>query len=211
MISKVCTKCNIRKSIELFPKRKESLDGYRNECKECRKQYNIHLRLKNPDKYIESDAIYYSKNKEKINNRSNEWYKNNKDRKLSVAKKWRENNKEKVIEISKRWVENNRDRVRENARKYRETDKWKAIDANKSHRRRIQKKVTCDGSVTTESLLQLMVTQENKCYHCENMLDMDTPYMVHLDHLIPLSKCGEHILSNVVWSCQRCNLVKGNK
>ncbi|MET9425626.1 HNH endonuclease [Streptomyces sp. NPDC006540] len=33
----------------------------------------------------------------------------------------------------------------------------------------------------------------------------------HLDHVIPLSKGGEDVESNMVPACQRCNLSKGAK
>lgn len=36
-MDKTCTKCNITKNIDDFGKRKDSVDGHRNECKECRK------------------------------------------------------------------------------------------------------------------------------------------------------------------------------
>ena len=34
---------------------------------------------------------------------------------------------------------------------------------------------------------------------------------IHLDHYIPLSKGGEHTLSNLVISCPHCNLSKNAK
>ena len=39
MKTKQCKKCNIVLDINLFPVRKDSADGYRNECKECKKKY----------------------------------------------------------------------------------------------------------------------------------------------------------------------------
>ena len=35
MARKKCRNCLTEKDIKLFPERKDSLDGYRNECKEC--------------------------------------------------------------------------------------------------------------------------------------------------------------------------------
>ncbi len=210
-MTKQCNKCKKILDIELFGKRKISKDGHRNYCKECHKKQQANIYNTNTEKYKATSAKYYIDNKEKISNRNKEWYKNNKEHRLAVGKKWRENNVDRIRSTSKVWRDKNKDRIKEIATKYRKTEKWKVIDANKSHRRRIQKKSTCDGSVTTESLLQLRLIQENKCYHCQNVLDMDTPYMVHLDHIVPLTKNGSHTLSNVVWSCRRCNLVKGNR
>lgn len=50
MESKICIKCNIEKPYSEFHKRKISKDGYRNDCKLCK---------------IEYDKNYWEKNKEK--------------------------------------------------------------------------------------------------------------------------------------------------
>ncbi len=39
--SKICIKCNIEKEINLFPLRKESKDGHRNDCLECFKYEQV--------------------------------------------------------------------------------------------------------------------------------------------------------------------------
>lgn len=40
VLTKICTKCESMKSVKEFTVRKDSPDGYRNECKNCRLEYN---------------------------------------------------------------------------------------------------------------------------------------------------------------------------
>ena len=47
---------------------------------------------------------------------------------------------------------------------------------------------------------------ESKCYHCGIIVENG-----HCDHLIPLSRGGTDAINNLVWSCKKCNLAKGNK
>lgn len=93
---------------------------------------------------------------------------------------------------------------------YRKTEKGKMVSANCQGRRRQQKLVKGNTDITSDALILLKQKQNNLCYHCHNSLDYNTPKATHLDHLIPLSKGGLHVLSNVVWSCASCNLKKNN-
>lgn len=45
------------------------------------------------------------------------------------------------------------------------------------------------------------------CYYCKNYLDGD----FHFDHLVPISRGGEHTLDNIVLACMQCNQEKYNK
>ena len=65
-----------------------------------------------------------------------------------------------------------------------------------------------DKSINIKSLAELRDIQKNKCYYCSIELDFTTKGKTHLDHYIPLSKGGTHSISNVVWSCDKCNLQK---
>ena len=98
----------------------------------------------------------------------------------------------------------------EGNKSYRKTDKGKIISANCQAKRRDYKLNSNNNSITTKSLIELKLKQNNKCNYCKCELQNNIKNAVHLDHVIPLSKGGKHILENVVWSCQKCNLVKGS-
>lgn len=100
---------------------------------------------------------------------------------------------------------------KESNAKYLKTEAGKISSANRKGKRTAAQKSTYDNSITKTALEQLKILQHNKCYYCKCGLDFNKPRSVHLDHIIPLSKGGVHTISNVVWSCQKCNLSKGNK
>jgi hypothetical protein len=52
------------------------------------------------------------------------------------------------------------------------------------------------------------------CWHCQVRVTTDdhrAPTHFHVDHFIPLSKGGANEIGNLVPSCKRCNLVKGDR
>ena len=82
MESKICTKCNLIKSLDSFYIRKDSKDGYRNSCKECdlkksknyykdniisKDEYHCNYRKLNSENLKNKSKIYRINNKEKIN------------------------------------------------------------------------------------------------------------------------------------------------
>jgi hypothetical protein len=91
---KKCSKCGEEKNLECFNKRKDTIDGRRNECKECWK--------------IKS-KIQYEKNKEKYNKKSKERYEINKDIILEKAKEYRKNHKIQYAEYRKNHRKERRD------------------------------------------------------------------------------------------------------
>ena len=75
MISKICKICHKEKTINLFPKN-------RNTCKEC---------------YRPLETERNKKYKESKNLQAKEYYQKNKIKSANKNKKWRENNKEKIL------------------------------------------------------------------------------------------------------------------
>lgn len=70
---KICSKCKRELPISHFHKDKSKKDGYRADCKECRKPIT---------------KKYYNENTEKCIKTSSEWIKENKDRYNELRKQW---------------------------------------------------------------------------------------------------------------------------
>ena len=164
---------------------RERCKKYRENNKEKVFMIDKAYREKNKEKNIKYKRQYYLKNKEKINKKNNENYFENRDN----ARLYRKVNAKKIkIEM----------------KKYRKTEKGKASKHNSDSKRRSSEK---KGDVTTNQLLKLQQNSTH-CYWCNTPLK---DKVSHVDHYIPLSKGGEHTISNLVMACAKCNLSKGAK
>lgn len=56
-------------------------------------------------------------------------------------------------------------------------------------------------------LIKLLLIQKCKCFYCQEDI---TPLNANIDHVVPVSKGGTNIHTNLVASCVRCNDEKGN-
>jgi hypothetical protein len=71
--TKICSVCEIEQDINSFHKNKNSLDGHKSECKECRKKESKERYVNN----IEYFEKYRKEHRDKINEKLSEWRKNN--------------------------------------------------------------------------------------------------------------------------------------
>lgn len=110
--------------------------------------------------------------------------------------KFRKENKEKIAERKKLYSASQGGR----------------INRHKSRSKRIKSvQDTGDGSITRQSLDDLMAEQGNKCAICNTDLLVLERKEVHMEHIIPLAKGGKHVIGNVQWTCCKCNLIKSTK
>ncbi len=100
---KRCSTCDIEKSFDFFHKKAKSEDGYRSECKECRK--------------IETQE-YYEKNRERIILETTEYNRNHPEQRRIICKKYAEANKEKEILRHRKYYQENKKKCKEYTRKY---------------------------------------------------------------------------------------------
>lgn len=108
MITKLCKKCNLDKSLDFFNKDKSKKDGYRNSCKDCQREYTNE---------------YYITNKDIINEKNKKWKEDNKDKLKDISKDYYESNKEQILVKSSIYFQNNKEKNRETKREYYKNNK----------------------------------------------------------------------------------------
>jgi len=114
------------------------------------------------------------------------------------------NNKSAIMERQRIYRQLNGEKIKNRQKKYRESTNGKIIRKNLQNKRRIKEN---KGDITNQQIINL--EQNAKvCYWCNASLKNKK---VHIDHYIPLSKGGEHTLSNLVVSCKSCNNKKHAK
>jgi len=117
-------------------------------------------------------------------------YDGKKDEILAKQKVYYSKNSEGRKIKSKEWAEKNKEKVKF----YKKT--------NKAMRR-----AKTDVGISGIELMNWAKSQHKICNYCKNNCDND----YHIDHVIPLSKGGNHELCNLVIACKTCNLRKSNK
>jgi 5-methylcytosine-specific restriction endonuclease McrA len=156
-------------------------------------------------------------------------------------KKWRKNNKEKICRQNKAHCEQYPDHIREQGRlrqmlwsrknpdKYRaiihrrdrdyctaKTREWRKKNPekarNSAHLRRVRIRAS-EGEDCSSKLKILMF--ERFCHWCCTRLTdsakQHRPTDRTIDHVIPVSRGGQHVPDNLVAACKRCNCSKGTK
>jgi len=101
-----------------------------------------------------------------------------------------------------RWRKENPLRTRDAEARYRDDHQEKIRLKQQTRRARI-KSGFVETDITVEALSQLNKKQKGRCVYCHQEKKLT------LDHVIPLSKGGRHMMSNVVLACLSCNSSKG--
>lgn len=107
--------------------------------------------------------------------------------------------REKGKENWKRIYRANRDRYDERTREYRKKNRRVYVEAER--RRNLRKRGT-KTTITSQQWQDILVTYHHKCAYCGKKGKLQQ------DHIIPLSKGGDHSQQNVIPACQRCNRTK---
>lgn len=175
--------------------------------KECYKiaknQYQKEYRT--TDKGKKTAKRYYIKNKDKIIKKAKEYQRLEKCK--EYKKQWlkTELGKNKTKQYYKKRVESGS--KKKDAKKYYQTLNGKVNNKKAGHKRRALKK-NCLHEDYSSQLKEVKSLKTFTCYWCGKKYDVKD---LHLDHVIPLSKGGADIWSNIALSCAHCNLTKHNK
>lgn len=181
---KRCRICNETKPLSEFYVRKDSLDGYRGDCKAClkvlvkRSPSAVARRKRAEGNRVLQSRVDYSRTRA-------EWYQANKERRRRDAHAWNVTNRDKTRAWSSRWQKENPERAAENAR-----------------RRRAVLKNAETKVITVKDLRRLVLRFRGLCAYCGA-----NPWR-HFDHVIPLSRGGRHTIGNLLPACQECNCSK---
>lgn len=220
---KTCSKCGGEKSLDDFYNRKRSRDGKHVWCKDCCKAYNrdpANKKRKNArqrERYA-NDAEYrqsqldWAKEKrqtdpEYMRRLANESYhrnfEKNREARNERSRKWREDNPEKAKEVYRRSREKHIERARKACREWQKKNPERVRElVMRYHARKLGATV---GIVDYEEILE---RDGLWCYLCDSAVEPDD---IHFDHVVPLSKGGEHSMENIRVTHSLCNLTKADR
>lgn len=175
MKNKVCSKCGVEKEVCDFHKWKHGPDGYKRECKECRKS---------------ETKSYYDKNNEKVKLRVSEYRKKNPDKVKEVKQIIYKKDKERILLVNKLYRENNREKINEHVRNRKLNDPIFKLRHSVGNRIRLFlniKKVTKRNS----TFEMIGCTPQELKSHLESQfkdgMSWENQGKWHIDHIVPLS------------------------
>tara|TARA_R110000796_G_scaffold147513_1_gene264275 strand:+ start:391 stop:933 length:543 start_codon:yes stop_codon:yes gene_type:complete len=129
------------------------------------------------------------------------YYLNNRDHYRNIKKK------AEYKETVKKYFSENKNKINEYKRDRYSTEDGKAKVKAVNQNRRALKITTSDGSVTGDFIVNLLKKQDYKCAISGVSIVDD----YHVDHIIPLSKGGKHISSNIQLLNPSVNMSKKDK
>ena len=141
-------------------------------------------------------------NLEKVRESARKWVAAHPEARRAARKRAAEN-PEKFREYSRKWADAHPETKRANARKWVESNPDRVREY--SRKRRALK----SGCVSRDSwLIDRLIAESDGCAYCSNGWTFQRPTV---DHVVPLSRGGEHSPENVAPCCPSCNSRKGTK
>ena len=226
--TKVCKRCKCEKPITEFNRDKNRPDGRYPWCKYCHRETNreYYSKMKARDEIDIPETKRCARCG--IVKPSSEFYRDNrrKDGLYSACKechykrteKWRTANREVALEISRRSKQRHRDVVNAKARErywanreimLERHRRWKRENPEKNReltRRYVARKL--QATVEPVDYEAIIKRDGMRCHICGKKIRSRKD--LHFDHIVPLSKGGEHSMKNVACAHAKCNLQKGD-
>lgn len=179
-----------------FGANRAKLDGLHYDCIECRREYGRRWREKNRDKDRAASQRWRDAHPDRARERVEVWRAANPDRRLEQDASYRERNREvirpRAATWAQKWRANNRTEARSRARVL-------------QNRRRAKLLAAFVEDVYVEALFE---RDNGLCGIC-GLLVTQTDWSV--DHVVPLSKGGEHSYANTQLTHLICNVRKNNR
>lgn len=221
-MKKTCRICKIEKELINFPKRKDSKDGYRNECKVCHNKARRETYLKNIQHENQIRKKYYQENIVAIKEKKKEHYQKNKDYYFTKNKEYRDAHRQELNEYAKKYRKEHQKEITLKKKEKRHNNEKYYFEIYL--RNKINNYLYRYGKIRKNNNVQEILGcsfEDFKNYieskFKENM-SWENRGEWHLDHIIPLStaksyedliKLNHYSNFQPLWAYE--NLKKGNK
>ena len=223
-VFKRCTNCGewLVANTNNFNKRKGYKYGLHSNCRKCENEKSRQYHHANKERLNKISRQYYQEHKEELAEQRKQYAKKNKEKKAEYNRRYREEHKEELAEYKKLYYQEHKKEKAEYDRKYRKDNKERrteqkrqyyqspnglAVSLNATAKRRIKEQSQGNG-ITKEQWLEMMNYFNWSCSYSGKSL---SKHSRTIDHIIPLSKGGEHEIWNLVPMDRSYNSSKHDK
>jgi hypothetical protein len=189
---RLCVTCKAKKPLSEFYKRKDSPDGYRNDCKLCRRSVSSKNYYVDQELGRQKRRDYYAKKKAENPNLSAEIYARYRESSLALAKQYYQDHIEERRAKQRLWSKTNR-----------------GIANALSKRYKLKKANATPLWLTPKQLYNMQCT-----YKVAAQLSETSSQKWHVDHIVPIrgkDVCGLHVPWNLQVLPAKMNMQKGNR
>jgi 5-methylcytosine-specific restriction endonuclease McrA len=176
---KVCPDCGKSKPRSEYNFRNRQNGTYQSYCRPCEKVRHTAFAIQNRDQELARKREYYQLNRKRLLQYKKDNYELTKPEKLLQAKNYRLANAEKIKIKRHKYFAENKELVRHHARL-----------------RKVRKKTNGLYLVTLKEQRRLY---SKPCFYCGSFES------IQLDHVVPVSRGGNHSIGNLVPACASCN------
>jgi hypothetical protein len=191
---KTCVTCLKTKPLNEFYKRKDSLNGFRNDCKNCRKARSLKNFFDKCENRKQQMREYYKKRIEKNPNWHIDFYTENKEKVLANNKIYYQKHRAKRLQSVLEWARSNKGRANANKKAY-----------------KTSKQQACPKWVRDNGDLMWMMQE---AYDLAMLRSNMFGFQWHVDHVVPLRGkvvSGIHVPWNLQVIPGRENCSKSNR
>lgn len=203
---KHCTKCHIEfpATRRHFYKDKHQSSGLRAICKVCARHDSFKRNENCREANCQRAREYYRTHREKHRAYMRQWNEEHRAEEKARKLRWYYSHLEQASARRRLRYETHREQIKKEVRQWKQDhpELTKTFDHNRRAR-----KLNAPGSHNANDILAQLKRQKNRCYYCGGKL-VDK---YHVDHIVPLSRGGSDDPENLVATCPRCNLSKGDK
>ncbi len=195
--SKPCPKCG---EPRVYVKDTQASSGLRLRCVPCYKAYRADYYLANKEHCNTKNKAWHKANPERVRENANRWYHANLEKAAKTASKYQKTHREECTARMAAWRKDNHEHDKANQRKRYAADPAKHLTYSDLRR-------AARHGVEAEKVDRNVVYDRDKgfCHICGVAVFHEN---WHLDHIVPISKGGKHIYSNVAVSHPGCNIRK---
>lgn len=204
---RTCTTCHATKPLDAFVKKASCPDGRAAQCKACRNAAILAWRTHNREHVRQQDKGYRAANREKRLQVYKRSYQKHKAERLAKAKahsiqRWQDNNT--VLRIAARlYYQANKPRILAQ----RQADRHANPEKHRNARALRRARKLAAPVVERVALSVVYARDKGICSLCHERVPRAE---ASIDHIIPLTKGGEHSYRNVALAHLRCNSSKHN-